>query len=406
MNVETKGFYTAKELADMQLTSLPKFHANVREKAKRDGWISRKRSGRGGGVEYAFDGLPVDVQKEIKAKQLKMLALGDSEQRKARREMRELAITKRNLDELTLADVKQADCRLLMALLVDKYANEMGKTKATQYVSDLSRDLALPVDDVDYNEVCKKALSKQMKGKNGVGFRKLKEWCLEAKKCESGEDRLRVLAPQKQGRPVVPLVAIEWLGDYMAIFRNKNGISQARAYRYFAQSYGAKVGMANVPSINTVRRTLKRMPKYVLQQGRMTGSDLKTLRTYVKRDTSKLKNNDVWVGDGHSLKMKVAHPEHGRPFTPELTVIMDIASRYIVGWSLSYSESTIAVADALRYGMVNHGIPAIYYSDNGDGQTNKVLDDDLTGILPRLGVHHETGIAGNPQGRGIIERFL
>ncbi|MBS9779605.1 MAG: hypothetical protein KGV51_03165, partial [Moraxellaceae bacterium] len=299
-----KAFYSATELANMKLPSCAKSIKGVMKKAKKENWQFQKRSGRGGGVEYSFDSLPVDVQKEIKAKQLKSVVLGDSEQRKARREMRELEVAKRNLDDLTLADVKKTDCKLLMALLVDRYVDEMGKTKATQYVSDLSRDLALPVEgNVDYNEVCKKALSKQIKGKHGVCFRTLKEWHLNAQKCESGEDRLRLLAPKKQGRPIVPLIAIEWLGDYMAIFRNKNGISQARAYRYFAQSYGAKVGMANVPSINTVRRTLKRMPKYVLQQGRMTGSDLKTLRTYVKRDTSKLKNNDIWVGDGHSLKM-------------------------------------------------------------------------------------------------------
>lgn len=151
-----------------------------------------------------------------------------------------------------------------------------------------------------------------------------------------------------------------------------------------------------------------KMPRLVREKGRVTGSHYRNLLTYVKRDwnTSWFVNNDVWVGDGHSLKMKVQHPEHGRPFTPELTIIMDAPSRYVVGWSLSYSESTFAVADALRHGMIQHGIPAIYYSDNGSGQTNNTLDADLTGILPRLGVHHETGVAGNPQGRGIIERFM
>lgn len=67
---------------------------------------------------------------------------------------------------------------------------------------------------------------------------------------------------------------------------------------------------------------------------------------------------------------------------------------------------TQAVADALRFAMMTNGIPAIYYSDNGGGQINKTMDADIVGILPRLGVHHETGIPGNPQGRGIIERVM
>lgn len=36
-------------------------------------WVSQKRSGRGGGVEYAFDSLPADVQAEIKAKQIRAM---------------------------------------------------------------------------------------------------------------------------------------------------------------------------------------------------------------------------------------------------------------------------------------------------------------------------------------------
>ena len=104
------------------------------------------------------------------------------------------------------------------------------------------------------------------------------------------------------------------------------------------------------------------------------------------------------------MKMKVAHPDHGRPFIPELTMVMDAPSRFIVGWSVSLAENCIAVADAIRNGVEKHGIPAVYYSDNGGGEKNWTLDADITGILPRLGINHQTGIPGNPQGRGIIER--
>lgn len=104
-------------------------------------------------------------------------------------------------------------------------------------------------------------------------------------------------------------------------------------------------------------------------------------------------------------KLKVAHPIHGKPFTPELTMIVDGAGRKVVGWSLALSENAFAVADALRHAISLHGVPAIYYSDNGGGEKNKFLDAEITGMLPRLGIRHETGIAGNPQGRGIIERL-
>lgn len=78
------------------------------------------------------------------------------------------------------------------------------------------------------------------------------------------------------------------------------------------------------------------------------------------------------------MKLKVAHPEHGRPFIPEVTLIMDTSCRFIVGWSASLAENVLAVADALRYGVERYGIPAIYYSDNGGGEKVWI---SLTGIL-------------------------
>lgn len=401
---EIKGFYGISELLELSLNSLPKTDRGLQKKAKKENWQSRPRQGRGGGVEYAFDSLPADVQAEIKAKALRAM-LPKVEKSSVP------ALVERDLGDLTNVQRATADARLLMALLVAQFECELGgRTVAIRHVSDLSRDGALPViDGTDYNKVCAKALAKKSKrgAKVGVGVRKLHEWCLLADVCDSAEQRLKLFAPQKQGQPVVKPVDMVWLPDFMAIYRNPKGYHVAEAYRIFAVGYEVKHGAESVPHIDVVYRALDKLPRLVRESGRVTGSKLKTLMTYVKRDwnTSWFNNNDVWVGDGKSMEFKVKHPEHGQPFTPELTIIMDTTCRFVVGWSVAYAESTLAVADALRDGMVKHGIPAIYYSDNGSGQTNKALDADLMGILPRLGVHHETGIPGNPQGRGIIERF-
>ncbi|NIG98079.1 MAG: transposase family protein [Serratia symbiotica] len=61
--------------------------------------------------------------------------------------------------------------------------------------------------------------------------------------------------------------------------------------------------------------------------------------------------------------------------------------------------------DAYRHGMKHYGKPLCVYSDNGGGETNKMLDADITGIFPRLHIEHMTSIPGNPQVRGIIERL-
>lgn len=401
MNLKTG--YSAQELADLQLNSLPQTRPGVTHRAKKDCWITRKRAGRGGGTEYLFESLPADAQAEIKSKAYK--ALMPRQSPKAQRDI--AVMSNRNIDTLDSEQRATADARVHMTLLVGQYEASTGsRTAAIKLVSEMSRDMALPVDEsTDYNAVCATALAK-VRGKAGVGVRRLHQWCIDADKCETPTERLLALAPQKQGQPVIKPTRMEWLPDFMAVYRNTNGLSMAEAYRTFELSYGAKHGADAVPHYDAVRRAMDKMPKYVRECGRLTGASMKALKTYVKRDWSTLVNNDVWTGDGHSLKMKVAHPDHGKPFTPELTLIMDTASRYIVGWSMAYSENQLAVGDALRHAMTKHGIPAIYYSDNGSGQKNKTFDTDVIGIFPRLGVHHETGIPGNPQGRGIIERVM
>ncbi len=395
-----KEWYTAQELTDLQLNSLPKSKSNVISRAKKDSWINRKRTGKGGGLEYAFSGLPKEVQTEIKAKELRALMPKPNSQE------RTVALMGRDLDELTDKDRQIADMRMLMALLVADYEDDMGRTRAIEYVSKLSRENALPViDGKDYNQICAFALAKHNRIV-GVGTRKLHQWVLDANKCHNGAERLRMLAPQTQGKPQTDITQVTWLPYFLAVYRNPNGISLSRAYEDFAFNY-AKLGRG-VPSVNQVRHVFDRLPKLVRERGRVTGSRYKQLRSYVKRDWNPdwMMANDIWVGDGHAMKVKVKHPIHGRDFMPEITLIMDAPSRMIVGWSLGLSESHLAVADALRHAMINHGVPAIYYSDNGSGQSNEVMDNPLTGILPRMGIEHATGIPGNPQGRGIIERAM
>lgn len=160
------------------------------------------------------------------------------------------------------------------------------------------------------------------------------------------------------------------------------------------------------PPVDRWYRMEKALPVTVKYRGRMTGAAFKALLPYVSRDETMFKSNDIWVGDGHTFKARVQSPIHGNAFRPEVTFIMDWRSRKIVGWSVALSENVVAVADAFRHGqVVTRARPLIYYSDNGSGQTGKLIDHKITGTLTRQGIAHQTGIPGNAQGRGIIERI-
>lgn len=172
-----------------------------------------------------------------------------------------------------------------------------------------------------------------------------------------------------------------------------------------SESWFATHGLPR-PAVDTFYRIEKSLPVTIKYHGRMTGGQWRALLPYVARDVSMFHANDIWVGDGHSFKAKVQHPIHGQPFTPEVTLIIDWVSRKVVGWSVDLAESTIAVSAAFRHSqMQTRAKPLVYYSDNGSGQTGKTIDCQIHGTLARQGIAHETGIPGNAQGRGIIERI-
>lgn len=152
------------------------------------------------------------------------------------------------------------------------------------------------------------------------------------------------------------------------------------------------------------KRVLPKLDKVSLYKARHSGAERAAKLPFKRRDTTVLKPLDVALMDGHTFKAKVRHPDHGAPFAPEVTVVIDAATRLICGWSVALSENVIAVGDSMRHSVGNNGIHAIYYSDNGAGETAKQLDCPVTGIVARLGSEHRTGIPGHPQGHGLIER--
>lgn len=141
-----------------------------------------------------------------------------------------------------------------------------------------------------------------------------------------------------------------------------------------------------------------------LIKSRHTGAQRDAKLPFKRRDASMLDPLDVWVIDGHTFKAKVRHPDHGAPFAPELTLVLSASVRMIMGWSVNLSENVMAVGDALRHAIGQHGVPAILYGDNGAGETAKAMDCPIDGFCARLGIDHRLGIPGKPQGHGVIER--
>lgn len=407
------------------LASLPNIgcsRATLARRANREGWTFRQLQGkRGVSYEYEISSLPLTIQEEVRERQIQQLmevGLQKPAKPVVRRRRDPDAISpleayrgspqlmEERLNALTENQRQVADARVALVrevFLLEEKGN-IGRLKAINYVVSKARSGELPPL---LQAAAVTANAKRGSGRT-ISRDPLYQWVLKYSQAQNAAERLLLLAPGK--REEMKVEEISWLADFLAEYRQSNGRPMTEAYEDFVKEWNRRYAeepymLQIIPSYDAIRRVMKKLPEVVKQKGRITGSEYRQLEGFTRRDWSKMPVNYVWIGDGHGMKMKCAHPIHGRPFSPEVTFVIDGGTRFVVGWSLDLAENVFAVAGAIQHGIRNHGKPFIYYSDNGSGETADVLDKEVVGILPRLGINHPTGIAGNPQGRGIIERL-
>ncbi|HAE4143963.1 TPA_asm: DDE-type integrase/transposase/recombinase [Salmonella enterica subsp. enterica serovar Montevideo] len=373
-------------------------------------------------IEYSVNCLPEVTQKALRERYVAQLMVSEAPQETAklvvRRRRNPDAISpleayrgspqlmEERLNALTENQRQVADARAALVrevfLLEDK--GNIGRLKAINYVVSKARSGELPPL---LQAAAVTANAKRGSGRT-ISRDPLYQWVLKYSQAQNAAERLLLLAPGK--REEMKVEEISWLADFLAQYRQSNGRPMTEAYEDFVAEWNRRHAeepymLQIIPSYDAIRRVVKKLPEVVKQKGRVTGSEYRQIEGFTRRDWDAMPVNYVWIGDGHGMKLKCAHPIHGRPFSPEVTFVIDGGTRFVVGWSLDLAENVFAVAGAIQHGIRNHGKPFIYYSDNGSGETADVLDKEVVGILPRLGINHPTGIAGNPQGRGIIERL-
>ncbi|EBT9168711.1 transposase [Salmonella enterica] len=407
----------------VSLCGLPNSLPGLHKKAKRELWRTRLKPGvKGKVLECNSESLPLVIQSALRERYVTQLMETETAQEpvkpvvKRRRDPDAISpleayrgspqLMEESLNAMTEKQRQIADARAMLVVEVLRLETEGGlsRIKAIQHMVSAARAGTLPTRLMK----AVRASNSRYNEKRSLSRRPLNDWVLAYVAAENAAEKLLTLAPKK--REAVKVEEISWLPDFMAQYRQANGRPMTEAYEDFVKEWNRRYAeepymLQIIPSYDAIRRVMKKLPEVVKQKGRVTGSEYRQIEGFTRRDWSKMPVNYVWIGDGHGMKMKCAHPIHGRPFSPEVTFVIDGGTRFVVGWSLDLAENVFAVAGAIQHGIRNHGKPFIYYSDNGSGETADVLDKEVVGILPRLGINHPTGIAGNPQGRGIIERL-
>ena len=168
----------------------------------------------------------------------------------------------------------------------------------------------------------------------------------------------------------------------------------------------------NYPSAtdSQVRKFINYLPRYMTHDSiQRLGASLvrKTKRDYIRRTSENLPVGCLYQGDGHAIDVYVQHPVSGHIFRPELTVWIDVKSRYIVGWWISEAESSISTITSLGNAIVMHDhIPDCLYVDNGSGFKSKMMNDESFGFYARHDIDVVMALPGNPGAKGQVERFF
>lgn len=159
-------------------------------------------------------------------------------------------------------------------------------------------------------------------------------------------------------------------------------------------------------SINQVEYILREKLDHIQKnKGREGRLALRARMAFVSRDTSDILPGTIYVGDGHTFDARVEDPGGSRaPMRPEITTIIDVATRRAVGWAISRKENVIAVTEALRNACADHCIPAVVYFDRGAGYKNKAFDNEGNGLMARLDITKMHALPYGSQAKGNIER--
>ncbi|MGI1671977.1 MAG: Mu transposase C-terminal domain-containing protein [Neptuniibacter sp.] len=159
-----------------------------------------------------------------------------------------------------------------------------------------------------------------------------------------------------------------------------------------------------------VRRYLKSLPADMGENSpQRMGRKLynNSQRHFIARTTENIPVGALYQGDGHTLDVYLAHPVTGDIWRAELTVWMDIRSRYIAAWYISNAESSIDTIRCIAQALMKHNhVPPLLYVDNGCGYASRMMADEVTGFYQRLDIECIFALPGNAKAKGQVERWF
>lgn len=363
---ETREWFSAAELEALALPSMPGTRRGIALAAEAQGWQTRPRRGRGGGVEYHIGSLPLAARAK--------LAL---DARPAPAETpREAAKTALSHEEAwkwfeSLPEKHRAEARERLAML-DAIAALVGHGTP-------------------------KVLAMQMiAAERSVTVASLYNWETMVRGVP-GPHRLPRLAPRHAGREGMRAEcdpqALAWLRDFWLRPSRPTVEMAIRNLRKVAPGKGW-----TLPSDRTLRRHIDQIDKQVVVYEREGPDAADRLFPMLRRDRSALHALEAVNTDGHRFDVMVEWPD-GTKARPVCIGFQDEYSGKILSWRVDRTENTDAFRLAFGDMVEKYGIPDHVTVDNTLAAANKTMSggikrrfrfkvrpEEPLGILPSLDV--------------------
>jgi putative transposase len=347
---------------------MPATVAGVLYRAKKEHWQARKREGRGGGLEYATASLPDEtrahlLRQAIAAQSPTALPPAPASAPSAAVHTLPARAGARPLPEGPAPGALARAGALAIALDAQdprdlkerQKQTAMARLAVLRRVAEIRDGLQVPLDAAiaalnehvarEPGDTLARLLAKANARPRETGVPVLTRasfyrWSeLEA----GGYARL---APQPTRRAALP----PWAATFLRLDGTPQRHSLSDVVRQLPKALAADGIACPVPTERQVRwfygRHVGQLAKW---HGRLDARELRNKMPFVRRDFSMLKPADIYTSDGHTFKAMVRHPDQpNRLIRPEVTPVLDVATRKVVGWSASFRENQWDVLAALR----------------------------------------------------------
>ena len=181
----------------------------------------------------------------------------------------------------------------------------------------------------------------------------------------------------------------------------------------------------SIPSYDTAKRDLLRLPEDVRTLLKSGGTALKALSPTQRRDYTSLSLHELWCLDGRKIDLMVRDDDgslglKGRVLRPYVLGIQEVRTRVILGYAISASLDADVVRQAFLSAMTrtNRVIPRGVLMDNGMENAakeisggapwrrrGKVKEDEIIGLFPMLGVQITWAMTAHGQSKPIERAF-